>query len=84
MPNCLLAGAMSVLMTLRIALKALSRNKMRTSLTMLGRIIGVGAVITMSPSAAAPRPRLRTDPGRGTNMVTVFPETRADRRRASG
>src|SRR5574339_661474 len=38
---------MSVLMTLRIALKALNRNKMRTILTMLGMIIGVGAVITM-------------------------------------
>ncbi len=38
---------MSVLMTLRIALKALNRNKLRTTLTMLGMIIGVGAVITM-------------------------------------
>jgi putative ABC transport system permease protein len=38
---------MSLLMTLRIALKALSRNKMRTILTMLGMIIGVGAVIAM-------------------------------------
>jgi putative ABC transport system permease protein len=34
-------------MTFRIALKALNRNKMRTVLTMLGMIIGVGAVITM-------------------------------------
>src|SRR6478736_2248699 len=38
---------MSLFMTLRIALKALNRNKMRTILTMLGMIIGVGAVITM-------------------------------------
>jgi putative ABC transport system permease protein len=38
---------MSVLMVLRVALKALGRNKMRTSLTMLGMIIGVAAVITM-------------------------------------
>jgi putative ABC transport system permease protein len=38
---------MSIIMTLRIALKALNRNKMRTTLTMLGMIIGVGAVITM-------------------------------------
>ena len=32
---------MSVLMVLRVALKALGRNKMRTSLTMLGMIIGI-------------------------------------------
>jgi len=38
---------MSFLMILRIALKALNRNKMRTALTMLGMIIGVAAVITM-------------------------------------
>jgi len=38
---------MSILMTFRIAIKALNRNKMRTLLTMLGMIIGVGAVITM-------------------------------------
>src|SRR5215210_5416635 len=33
--------------TFKIALRALSRNKMRSSLTMLGIIIGVGAVIAM-------------------------------------
>jgi putative ABC transport system permease protein len=38
---------MSILMTFRIAIRALNRNKMRTALTMLGMIIGVGAVITM-------------------------------------
>src|ERR671913_240526 len=38
---------MSIIMTLRIALKALNRNKIRTMRTMLGMIIGVGAVITM-------------------------------------
>jgi hypothetical protein len=44
---------MSILMTLVIALKALNRNKMRTILTMLGMIIGVGAVITMVEAPAA-------------------------------
>ena len=38
---------MSFFMVLRVALKALTRNKMRTVLTMLGMILGVAAVITM-------------------------------------
>ena len=38
---------MDLLSTLRIAFRALARNKMRSILTMLGIIIGVGAVIAM-------------------------------------
>jgi putative ABC transport system permease protein len=65
---------MSFLMTLRVAFKALARNKLRTVLTMLGMIIGVAAVITMvalgSGAQAAIEDQIR---GAGTNMVTVFP-----------
>ncbi len=63
---------MSLLMTLRIALKALGRNKMRTVLTMLGMIIGVGAVITMvalgTGASAAVEDRIK---GAGTNLIMV-------------
>src|SRR4029434_6181802 len=38
---------MNLLLTFRIAIRALGRNKLRSSLTMLGIIIGVGAVIAM-------------------------------------
>ena len=38
---------MDLASTLRVAFRALARNKMRSTLTMLGVIIGVGAVIAM-------------------------------------
>src|ERR1700675_4321807 len=38
---------MELMAVVRIAMRALARNKMRSILTMLGIIIGVGAVIAM-------------------------------------
>jgi len=61
-------------MTVRIAFRALKRNKLRTGLTMLGMIIGVSAVITMTAlgtgAQAQIEDRIR---GAGTNMVSIFP-----------
>jgi putative ABC transport system permease protein len=59
-------------MTLRIALKALNRNKMRTVLTMLGMIIGVGAVITMVGLGTGARTTIEERvKSAGTNMINV-------------
>jgi putative ABC transport system permease protein len=63
---------MSIFMTLRIALKALNRNKLRTVLTMLGMIIGVGAVITMVALGTGARTTIEERvKSAGTNMIMV-------------
>jgi putative ABC transport system permease protein len=63
---------MSFLMILRIALKALGRNKMRTALTMLGMIIGVAAVITMVALGTGAQSSIEAQiQSAGTNMVMV-------------
>ncbi|HZB24509.1 MAG TPA: ABC transporter permease [Vicinamibacterales bacterium] len=63
---------MSILMTLRIALKALNRNKMRTILTMLGMIIGVGAVITMVALGRGAQATIEEQvKSAGTNLINV-------------
>ena len=63
---------MSIFMTLLIALKALNRNKMRTMLTMLGMIIGVGAVITMVALGKGAQSTIEEQvKAAGTNLITV-------------
>ena len=63
---------MSLFVILRIALKALGRNKMRTSLTMLGMIIGVAAVITMVALGSGAQQSIEDQiKSAGTNMITV-------------
>ena len=63
---------MSFLMVLRVAFKALARNKMRTALTMLGMIIGVGAVITMVALGTGAQSSIESQiQSAGTNMIMV-------------
>ena len=63
---------MSLFMILRIGLKALGRNKMRTSLTMLGLIIGVAAVITMVALGSGAQQSIEDQiTSAGTNMISV-------------
>ena len=63
---------MSLLMVLRVAFKALARNKMRTALTMLGMIIGVSAVITMVALGTGAQSSIESQiQAAGTNMIMV-------------
>ena len=63
---------MSIFMVLRVALKALGRNKMRTSLTMLGMIIGVAAVITMVGLGRGAQDEIEQQiRAAGTNMINI-------------
>ena len=63
-------------MTLRIALRALGRNKLRSFLTMLGIIIGVGAVIAMVAIGEGAKATIRSQiASLGTNVLIVLPGT---------
>ncbi len=67
---------MKLLETLVIALKSLSANKLRSSLTMLGIIIGVGAVITlMSVGRGAQDYITSSFEQLGTNVLNVVPKS---------
>ncbi|MBM3775079.1 MAG: FtsX-like permease family protein [Acidobacteria bacterium] len=63
---------MTLLMILRVSLKALVRNKMRTFLTMLGIIIGVATVITMLAIGTGARASVEANiASLGTNVLFV-------------
>ena len=58
--------------SLRIALRALVANKMRSGLTMLGIIIGVGAVITMVAVGSGAKARIEEQiASMGSNLLMV-------------
>ena len=62
---------------LRIAFWALGRNKMRSALTMLGIIIGVGAVIAMVSVGQGAQAMIQDQmQSMGTNVMYVFPSGR--------
>jgi len=61
-------------MTARTALRALRRNKLRSALTMLGVVIGVGAVIVMVSIGQGASEAVRAQiQSLGTNLLMVVP-----------
>src|ERR1044071_1030630 len=59
---------------LKVGLRAIVRNKMRSVLTMLGIIIGVGCVIAMiAVASGASRSIQSSITSLGTNFIMIFP-----------
>src|SRR3972149_3140318 len=58
---------------MRVALRALAANRLRSGLTMLGIIIGVGAVITMIAVGAGAQARVEDQiKGLGSNLIIIM------------
>ena len=56
----------------RMALKSIFKNKMRTALTMLGIVIGVGAVIVMVAIGNGAQAQIKNQiSGLGTNLIVI-------------
>jgi len=67
---------MSPLQTLRVAIRALLRNKLRAFLTTLGIIIGVSAVIAMVAIGEGAKARVEESfASMGSNLLVVLPGT---------
>jgi putative ABC transport system permease protein len=67
---------MSIINLLKIAFRALKRNKLRAFLTMLGIIIGVAAVIAMMAIGEGSKQSIKSSlSGMGSNMITIMPQS---------
>jgi len=65
---------MRIVNTIKVALRALRRNTMRSILTALGIIIGVGAVIAMVSIGNGAKSQVEAQVASlGENVITVFP-----------
>jgi len=68
-----------MLENIKIAFQSLSLNKLRSFLTMLGIIIGVGAVVAiMSVGAGAQQSVMQSIQGIGSNLIIVTPGERSE------
>ncbi len=71
---------MGLLEFLKLAAFAITRNKMRAFLTMLGIIVGVGAVIAMiGIGEGSKRASIALIQNMGSNMLTIFPGSGGNR-----
>src|SRR5262249_10864919 len=67
-------GVMGPLTILKLALRALGRNRIRSMLTMLGVIIGVAAVIAMVSLGAGAQAQVSNEiASMGANILYVWP-----------
>ena len=65
---------MSVYESIRVALQGLAANKLRSSLTMLGIVIGVGAVIALLALGEGAQAAITAEiQSIGSNLITVIP-----------
>jgi len=65
---------MKIINLIRLAIKALQRNKLRALLTMLGIIIGVASVITMMSIGEGSKQSINASlSSMGSNMITIMP-----------
>ena len=75
----------NLFITMRIALRALAKNKMRAGLTVLGVVIGIAAVTTMvSVGQSAGELVQEQFQSLGTNVLVVFPGSTATGRGPPG
>ena len=69
---------MNILEIFRTSLESLSTNKLRTALTMLGVIIGVGSVVTLLAIGTGVSNNITSRiSSTGTNLLTVFADRRS-------
>ena len=76
---------MNLMESVRIALRSLAANKLRSALTMLGIIIGVAAVIALMGVGRGAQQAIDSQiNSMGTNLLFVSPGSTSQRRRAHG
>ena len=67
---------MSPFTLIKIAFRALLRNRMRTFLSVLGIVIGVAAVITMVAMGEGSKRSIKSKiTAMGTNAITIMPSS---------